>query len=117
MAAFPTTPQPDFGLTKRSAPKKRIVRFADGYEHRIIFGLPQHQNGKLFDLTWKNITEAESDTLETFLDARALDGASFTYTAPNEAAQSNYVCEKWTKTIDFPNRATIKASFREVFEP
>ncbi len=117
MAAFPTSPQPSFGVQKRSAPKTRNVKFADGYEHRILFGLSQHQNPKVYDITWKNITEAESDTFEAFLDARANDGASFTYTPPSESSSSHYVCEKWSKTIDFPNRASLRATFREVFEP
>ena len=28
-----------------------------------------------------------------------------------------YVCENWTKSIPYNNRATIQATFREVFEP
>ncbi len=28
-----------------------------------------------------------------------------------------YVCESWTKTIPYNNRATINCTFREVFEP
>ena len=68
-------------------------------------------------MSWNNITETESDSLETFLDARANDSASFTYTPPNEASSSQYVCESWSKTIDYPNLASIKATFREVFEP
>ena len=117
MATFPSSPQPSYGLSKKSAPKTRTVRFADGYEHRILFGLAQNQNPKIYDLSWNNITETESDTLETFLDARANDSASFTYTPPNESSSSQYVCESWTKTINYPNLASIKATFREVFEP
>ena len=117
MATFPSSPEPSYGLSKKSAPKTRTVRFADGYEHRILFGLAQHQNPKIYNLSWNNITEAESDTLETFLDARANDSASFTYTPPNESASSQYVCETWTKTINYPNLASIQATFREVFEP
>ena len=117
MATFPSSPQPSYGLSKKSAPKTRTVRFAEGYEHRILFGLAQNQNPKIYDLSWNNITETESDTLETFLDARANDSASFTYTPPNESSSSQYVCESWTKTINYPNLASIKATFREVFEP
>jgi len=117
MATFPSTPEPSYGLTKRSAPKVRKVVFADGFEHRINFGLTQHQNPKVYNLAWNNITEAESDSLETFLDARANDSDSFDYTPPNESASSKFVCETWQKKIDIPNRATITATFREVFEP
>ena len=75
-----------------------------------------HQNAKVYSLTFENITEAESDTLEGFLDARALDSASFDFTPPNDVI-GKYVCDNWTKRIPFPNRATINATFRQVFEP
>ena len=28
-----------------------------------------------------------------------------------------YVCQSWTKTIPYNNRATLNCTFREVFEP
>ena len=117
MATFPSSPEPSYGLTKNSSPNTRAIRFADGYEHRLLFGLAQHQNPKVYNLAWNNITEAESDTIETFLDARANDSESFDYTPPNESSSYKFVCEKWQKKIDIPNRATITATFREVFEP
>jgi len=115
MATFPSI-SPTYGQQKRSAPNTRTVRFADGYEHRILFGLAQHQNPKVFNLTF-NVSEADADTIETFLDARALDKASFDYQPPGEASSSKFVCESWTKSIPYLNRATIQATFREVFEP
>ena len=45
MATFPSI-KPIYGQQKRSAPNTRTVRFADGYEHRILFGLAAHQNPK-----------------------------------------------------------------------
>ena len=58
-----------------------------------------------------------SDTIETFLDDRAEDRASFDYTPPGESTSYKFVCDTWSKKIDLPNRATITATFREVFEP
>ena len=118
MANFNTTVnlEPDFGVTNPSKPITRVLRYADGYEHRLIFGLAAHQNAKVYSLTFENITETESDTLENFLDARALDSASFDFTPPNDVI-GKYVCDNWTKRIPFPNRATINATFRQVFEP
>ena len=115
MATFPSI-EPSFSVKKEQSPVTRVVRFADGYEHRLIFGLAAHQNAKVYSLTFENITETESDTLENFLDARALDSASFDFTPPNDV-QGKYVCDNWTKRIPFPNRATINATFRQVFEP
>ena len=108
--------KPTYGQQKRSAPLTRTVRFADGYEHRLIFGLPQNQNPKIFNFTF-NVSETESDTIETFLDARANDSASFTFTPPGESSSSQFVCEQWSKSIPYNNRATIQATFRPVFEP
>ena len=102
--------------TKKIRTKTRTVRFADGYEHRILFGLAQHQNPKVFQLTF-NVSETDADTIETFLDARANDSDSFTFTPPGESSASRFVCEAWSKTIPFKNRATIQATFRQVFEP
>ena len=52
MATFPSI-KPTYGQQKRSAPLTRTIRFADGYEHRILFGLAQHQNPKSLILLMK----------------------------------------------------------------
>ena len=52
MATFPSI-TPTYGQQKRSAPNTRTVRFADGYEHRILFGLAQHQNPRYLILSLK----------------------------------------------------------------
>ena len=116
MATFPSI-EASYGVTKNSAPNTRVIRYADGYEHRIQLGLSKHQNAKEYTLGWNNITETESDTIETFLDDRAEDRASFDYTPPGESTSYKFVCDSWSKKIDLPNRATITATFREVYEP
>tara|TARA_Y100000004_G_scaffold71262_1_gene80135 strand:+ start:156 stop:497 length:342 start_codon:yes stop_codon:yes gene_type:complete len=113
MANFPDF-DPAPGMTKSSAPVVRRVQFGDGYETRLSFGL--NQNPKIYNLTF-NVSESESDTIETFLDARAADADSFTYTPPGESSSSEFVCEEWSKSIPFNDRATIQATFRQVFEP
>jgi phage-related protein len=114
MATFPSI-TPTYGQQKRSAPNTRVVRFADGFEHRILFGLPQHQNPKIFNLTFE-VSETDADTIETFLDDRANDSASFDFQPPGEASSSKFVCESWSKTIPYLNRAKIQATFRQVFQ-
>jgi phage-related protein len=113
MATFPSI-TPTYGLQKRSSPTVRTVRFGDGYEQRTSLGL--NQNPKVYNLTF-NVSETDSDTIETFLDARAADNASFDFTPPGEGSSSKFVCEKWSKSIPYLNRASIQATFREVFEP
>jgi len=114
MATFPSI-EPSYPVKKSSSPKIRTVKFGDGYEHRILFGL--NQNPKQFSLTWKDLSETDSDTIETFLDARADDNASFTYTPPNEASSMQFKCSTWSKNMNYSNLATINATFVQVFEP
>jgi phage-related protein len=114
MATFPSI-DPDYGAQKSNEPNVRVMRFGDGYETRLTYGA--NQNPKEWSLTFKNITETDSDTIETFLDARAADNASFTWTPPGSSTAYKWVCPKWTKTIPYPNRATIQTTFRQVFEP
>ena len=95
MATFPSV-TPTYGAQKSSAPNVRIARFGDGYEQRTTFGL--NQNPKQWDLTW-NVSETDADTIETFLDARAADGASFEWTPLGESTEYNWVCEQWSKSI------------------
>ena len=188
MATFPSI-TPTYGQQKRSAPNTKTIRFADRYEHRILFGLAAHQNPKVYNFTF-NVSETDADTIEGFLDSRANDSASFTFTPPGEgftktgtysqsgttvtitisshgvavgdeltidytsggavdgtflvasvtdsnvftviptnnairfgnvsitlSGAGQYVCQSWTKTIPYNNRATLNCTFREVFEP
>ena len=115
MATFPDI-KPTYGTRKNNAPINRVVRFADGFEQRIVFGLAQNQNPKVYNFTF-NVSEVEADEIETFLDARANDSASFDFEAPGQTATQKFVCETWSKSIPYNNRATIQTTFREVFEP
>jgi len=113
MPNFPSI-TPTYGVQKRSKPNTKTVKLGDGYEHRLLFGL--NQNPKIFNLTFE-VSETDADTIETFLDARAVDSASFTFTPPGESSSSQFVCESWNKSIPYLNRARVQVTFREVFEP
>jgi phage-related protein len=69
-----------------------------------------------------------SATDGTFVVASSADANTFTVTAAASATNSGnvsitlsgagqYVCDTWTKTIPYNNRAIISTTFREVFEP
>tara|TARA_Y100001951_G_C11151571_1_gene189521 strand:+ start:139 stop:489 length:351 start_codon:yes stop_codon:yes gene_type:complete len=116
MATFPSI-NPSFGFTKLNEPNVRVVKLGDGYQHRIILGLPDNQNGKKFQFEFKDIDESDSDTIETFLDERITDLASFDFQAPTESASKKYICLKWSKRVNYAGKATISATFEEVFEP
>ena len=64
----------------------------------------------------------------TFAVATVINDNSFTVTAASSATNSGnvsitlsgagqYVCDSWTKSIPYNNRATLNCTFREVFEP
>ena len=71
---------------------------------------------KIFNFTF-NKSQADIAKIEEFLDARALDTKSFTYTPAGESSAMQFVCQNWNKTIPYNNRATLTATFRQVFEP
>ena len=102
--------------TNKIRTKYQNSKICYGFEHRILFGLAEHQNPKVYNFTF-NVSETVADTIETFLDARANDSDSFDFTAPGEATAQKFVCETWSKSIPYNNRATIQTTFREVFEP
>lgn len=113
MSTFPSI-TPTYGTQKTSQPNFLRQQLGDGYENRITFGL--NQNPKVFNLTFQ-VSETDADTIEDFLDARAANNMeSFNFTPPGEASSSKFVCEQWSKSIPYLNRATIQATFRQVFE-
>ena len=112
MATFPSI-TPTYGVQKRSAPNVRTVRFGDGFEKRLSFGL--NQNPKVYNLTFE-VSETDADTIETFLEARG--GAEhFDWSPPDETETYKWICQDWSKSIPYLNRATITATFQEVIEP
>ena len=113
MATFPAI-TPTYGATRTNNPSQKQVQFGDGYAQVITVGL--NQNPKSWNLMWR-ISETDSDTIETFLNARALDGATFTWTPPDESTAYKWRCPRWTKKITFNGRAEIVASFVQYFEP
>ena len=113
MATFPDI-KPTYGQRKKSQPKTRTIRFGDGYEHRLSFGL--NQNAKIFNLTFE-VSETDADTLTNFFDTIAVSGANFTYTVPGESAMNFVVEGGYSKTVPYLNRARVQVTFRQVFEP
>jgi len=111
MATFPSI-TPTYGVQKRSQPNVRVAQFGSGYSQRTTFGI--NQDPKEFDLTFV-VSETDADTIETFLDARA-GVENFDFTPPGESSSSKFICLAWEKSIPYLNRATIQATFVQVFE-
>ena len=64
------------------------------------FWISTTSKSKNFNFTFE-VSETEADTIETFLDARANDSASFDFTPPGEASSSKFVCQAWSKSIPY----------------
>lgn len=111
MATFPSI-SPTYGVQKRSAPRVRAIQFGSGYQQRAQFGI--QQNPKVYNLTFE-VSETVADEIETFLDARAAV-QSFNFTPPGESSSSKFICREWSKSIPYLNRATVTATFEQVFE-
>ena len=111
MASFPSI-TPTYGIQKTSQPNVRIAQFGSGYSQRTTFGL--NQNPKIYDLTFE-VSETDADTIEDFLDARG-GTENFDFTPPGESSSTKYICRNWSKSIPYLNRATIQATFEQVFE-
>ena len=111
MADFPSI-NPTYGAQKTSQPKVRQVQMGDGYVQRLTFGL--NQDPKVWNLTFE-VSETDADTIETFLEARG-GSESFNWSPPDETSSYKWICLNWSKTIPYLNRATIQATFQEVFD-
>ena len=115
MATFPNI-TPSYGAQKTTSANTRTVQFGDGYQQRLLVGMANNQIPRTWNLRW-NVSEADGDTIETFLDARLSDSASFDWTPLGENVVRKWVCASFQKSITYKDRATITATFRQVFEP
>lgn len=113
MATFPNY-KPVYPASKQSEPKVRSIAFGDGYEQRIRFGL--NTNPKTWPLTFI-VNDKGAAEIEAFLDARALDAASFTWTPPDTTTAYKWICKSWSKEIFDFNANRIQVTFEQRFEP
>ena len=115
MATFPNI-APTYGASQQNSPRTTTVQFGDGYQQRLLVGMAKNLNPKVWRLTWK-VSDTDADTITDFLYARANDSASFDWTPLDGSFVRKWICSSWSKSIPYLNRATITATFQEVFEP
>lgn len=110
MATFTYTPE--FGAAVTHKPTVRAVKFGDGYEQRLAYGI--NTNPRVWDLRFASRSNTEADAILAFLEAR---GAveSFDWTPPSGSA-GKWICREWSRTMDRYNLNTVQAKFEEVFE-
>jgi len=109
MATF--TYVPDYGATRDHAPVVRSVKFSDGYEQRVAYGL--NTNLQKWSLNFTARTDVEIDNILDFLDAR--NGVeSFDWTTPDNVSGKKWVCRTWQKQMTAFNINSVNATFEEV---
>ena len=73
-----------------------------------------YTSGSATDGTFAVASSADSDTFTVTAAASATNSGNVSITL---SGSGQYVCDSWTKTIPYNNRAIINTTFREVFEP
>ena len=111
MATFTFTPS--FTASLEEQPIIRRVKFGDGYEQRLPYGL--NTQPKKWSLQFLNRTDTERNNILTFLRARGA-AESFDWTDPNSYA-GKWICAQWNLSQVSCNFNNITATFEEVFEP
>ena len=112
MATFPDI-IPNYGASKKAQPTVRIAQFGSGYSQRTVFGI--NNDKKIWDLSWRNRSAADANTIEDFLEARA-GAESFDWSPPDDTETYKWICKSWTKTMPYSNLFDITATFEQVFE-
>lgn len=112
MAATTFTWTPSFPASQENKPAARVVKFGDGYEQRLRYGL--RTDLKSWRLVFQNRTNAEASQISEFLYAR---GAveQFNWTTPFGVTAA-WVCEEWNLEHVSCNNNTITATFRQVID-
>ena len=117
MATFPSI-EPSYNFQETVKQDVNTVQLGDGYQQRIIQGLPA--NKRLISLQLEfNISQTEANTINTFLDAR-FDASqeSFDFTRlNNKFSGKKFVCKRRTSTFPFLNRVNMRLTLDEVAEP
>ena len=115
MATFPSI-TPTYGTTQTVEQKSITTKMGDGYEFRTVFGLPANKRLIKLTLTF-NVSTTDASTIDTFLDERFDDQASFDYTMTGESSARKFKCTSRSRSIPYLNRVNMNLTFEEVAEP
>lgn len=111
MATFTYTPS--YGASLNKTPTVKTVKFGDGYEQRLAYGI--NTLPREWSLEFNGRTAAQADLIDNFLTARnAVE--NFDWTPPSGSA-GKWICKSWVRSIVDIDCHNISATFTEVFEP
>lgn len=102
---------PDYGTSRQHQPAVRTVKFGDGYEQRLTYGI--NTNLQKWGLQFTARTNQEADAIMDFLDdSNAV--TAFDWTTPDGVSGKKWICRQWSKTMIAYNINDVSAEFEEV---
>ena len=115
MATFPSI-TPQYSTQETVNQDSQVVELGDGFQQRLVFGLPANKRLISLNLTF-NISTTDAETIDNFLDERFDDQDSFDFTPPHHSLALKFVCVSRTRTAILSNRVIMNLSFSQVAEP
>ena len=122
MATFPDV-LPTYSTVENTKQNSQRIKFADGYEQRLVMGLPTNKRLISLRLTF-NVTTAVSKTINDFLNERFDDQASFDISTsfrqnvlPDLTSSPEFICTQRSRTLVTNGRVIMNLVFDEVKEP
>ena len=122
MATFPDV-LPTYSTVEDTKQNSQRIKFADGYEQRLVMGLPTNKRLISLRLTF-NVTTAVSKTINDFLNERFDDQASFDISTsfrqnvlPDLTSSPEFICTQRSRTLVTNGRVIMNVVFDEVKEP
>ena len=110
---------PDKTMSRRTAPKRYVASFGDGYSQRIAQGI--NSLDEVYSVTFKTRPKAEIDDIVAFFDSKQ-GVTNFSFTIPDTNGGSNettikVICEDYSISYDYDDYYSCSAQFKRVYEP
>ena len=114
MATFPSI-TPQYSTQETVNQDSQVVELGDGFEKRLVFGLPANKRLISLNLTF-NISTTDAATIDTFLDARFDDQQNFDFTPPHHSSALKFICTRRSRTAILNDRVIMNLAFEQVAE-
>lgn len=103
---------PSYSALVKQEPKVVSMKFGDGYEQRVQFGI--NQNPRKWDLTFNGKTAAEATAIDTFF--KTANGVSYFFWTPPIGAAGKFLCRAWNISLTDSDVYSINATFDEIYD-
>jgi len=111
---FPLSYGPIFPVEIDKEPRNNVSTYGDGYEQISGDGINTIKPST--EVVWEGLTQAEAQSVDTFLTGLAGAG-TFMWKYPGDAAATRWRCTKWKPRFIGPANYGITASFVRSFNP